>query len=71
MTTIRKLSNKLADTFADERLNLITLAQQTALLFTPAMTAKVHQWLRLHSHFVNGHDTEKYEIDLDNLAGRE
>ena len=71
MTTIRKLSTKLADTFADERLNLIHLAQQTALLFTPAMTAKVHQWLRLHTHIANGHDVEKYEIDLDKLTEME
>ena len=67
MTAVRKLSTKLADTFADERINLIILAQQTALLFTPSMTAKVHQWLRLHTHIVNGHDTEKYEINLDNF----
>ena len=67
----RKLSNKLADTFADERINVIHLAQQTALLFTPAMTSKVHRWLRLHTHLVNGHDINKYEIDLDNLVEKE
>jgi hypothetical protein len=62
-----KNANKIADVFADERVNLLHLAQQTALLFTPQMTAKMHQFLRWHSHAVNGRlDETRPEISLDN-----
>lgn len=61
-----KHANKLADVFSDERVNLIELAQQTALMFTPSMTEKLHKFLRWHSHKQNGHQSETHPITLDN-----
>ena len=61
-----KHANKLADVFADERVNLLELAQLTALMFTPSMTEKLHKFLRWHTHKVNGHQSEIHPKDLDN-----
>jgi hypothetical protein len=67
-----KTASRLADVFADERMNPIELAQDTFTLFTPSMTARLHQWIRWHSHKTNGHNPETLpEIDLDNLAEME
>ena len=62
----KRQANKLADVFADDRVNLLHLAQQTALLFTPQMTARLYHFLRWHSHTVNGRkDETRPEISLD------
>lgn len=63
---MNKHAKKLADVFSDERINPLELASQTAFLFTPSMTARLHQFLRWHSHKTNGYQTELPEINLDN-----
>jgi hypothetical protein len=62
---MRKQANKLSDVFADERVNILELAQQTALIFTPSMTARLHQFLRWHTHNQNGRKSETHPITLD------
>lgn len=63
------IAKKLSDLFADDRLNVITLAEVTAVRFTPKMTAKVHQWVLHHSRAVNRNNgvVELDEIPLDNI----
>lgn len=63
---MKKHTNKLSDVFADERVNVLELAQQTALVFTPSMNARLHQFLRWHSHNTNGRKSEPHPLDLDN-----
>jgi hypothetical protein len=62
---MRKQANKLSDVFADERVNILELAQQTALVFTPSMTARLHQFLRWHTHNQNKRSSEIHPITLD------
>jgi hypothetical protein len=68
MSNSNRRAVRLSDLFADDRLNPIELAQDTVMLFTPAMNARLHQWIRWHTHKSNGHSEETLpEIDLDNL----
>ena len=67
----KRKGNALADVFADERLNIIDLAHETSLLFTPSMTAKLHRFLRWHSHIQNGHRSDPNPIDLDKALADE
>lgn len=66
---IGKNANKLADVFADERIDLIMLAQQTNLAFTPTMNKRLHSFFRWHTHNTNKHQSEIHPLDLDNLDG--
>ena len=40
--------NKMADLFADERLNVVQLGYLSALGFTPNMISRVKGWLHWH-----------------------
>jgi len=43
-----KAYSKMADIFADERLNVVQLGYLSALGFTPTMISKVKGWLHWH-----------------------
>jgi hypothetical protein len=63
----KKQVNKLADVFADERVEITLLAMETSLAFTPRMTQKLHQFLRWHTHNQNDRISEIHPKTLDNL----
>lgn len=43
-----KAANKIADIFADERLNVVQLAYHTGMLMTPNMANRLKGWLHWH-----------------------
>lgn len=43
-----KAANKIADIFADERLNVVQLGYDTSLTFTPNIINKIKGWLHWH-----------------------
>ena len=60
-------AKRIADEFADERIDITVLAQHSHRLFTASMVARLHQFIRWHSHFTNGRDSDTHPIDLDRL----
>ena len=57
-----KAYNKIADIFADERLNVVQLGYLTALGFTPTMISRVKGWLHWH-------DTISESVDFNDDGG--
>lgn len=53
-------AKKIADIFADERLNVVQLAYYTSLTFTPNMFERLLGWLHWHKDI-----SEKVEIRDD------
>lgn len=43
-------ADKIADVFADERLNVVQLGYHTSLGFTPHIMEKIRGWLHWHDH---------------------
>lgn len=43
-----KAANKIADIFADERLNVVQLGYHSSLTFTPNIIEKIKGWLHWH-----------------------
>lgn len=55
-----KGANKIADIFADDRLNVVQLAYYTSLGFTPNIVEKIRGWLHWHDHI-----SERIEVRND------
>jgi hypothetical protein len=45
----KRIAQKLADLFADSRINEIELGNQTASLFNATIEAKAQEWLAWHN----------------------